>query len=91
MELGLLHHCPYGGRMRNLLLKIVNPLLLILILFQFVTALMRGGIPVFFHNWHPVAGYVLVSLAMIHLVLNWGWVRGAYGGTPSGRDSGSED
>lgn len=70
--------------MRNSLLKIVNPLLLALILFQFVTALARGSIPVFFHNWHPVAGYALVGLALVHLVLNWGWVRGVYGGTASG-------
>ena len=74
--------------MRNPLLKIVNPLLLILILFQLVTALLRGSIPVFFHNWHPVAGYVLVGLAMIHLVLNWGWVRGVYGAAPSGKEDG---
>lgn len=77
--------------MRNLLLKTVNPLLLLLLLFQFITALARGTIPVFFHRWHPVGGYVLVGLAMIHLFLNWRWVRGAYGGTPSGKEGGNEE
>lgn len=74
--------------MKNLILKIVNPLLLLFILFQFATALLRGNIPGFFHSWHPVAGYVLVGLAMVHLVLNWGWVRGTYGAAPSGKEEG---
>jgi len=64
--------------MRTLLLKLLNPLLLVLLLFQFVTAVLRGSIPLFFHEWHPVGGYTLVALGLLHLFLNWRWVGGAY-------------
>mgnify|MGYP006295114581 CR=1 len=62
----------------------LNPVLLILLLFQLLTALLRGSIPVFFHTWHPVAGYTLAGLGILHLILNWRWVKGAYG---DGKDS----
>ncbi|MFO8184810.1 MAG: hypothetical protein R6U39_11665 [Candidatus Aegiribacteria sp.] len=65
--------------MKTTVLKIINPLMLLLLLFQFVTAVFRGDIPLFFHDWHPVGGYILVGLGLLHLGLNWRWVKGMYG------------
>jgi hypothetical protein len=64
--------------MRNVLLKVVNPLLLLLMLFQLSTALTRSAHYRFFSTWHPVGGYALVALGLVHLVLNWRWAKGAY-------------
>ncbi len=67
-----------GTPMRNLLLKLVNPLMLLLLLFQLLTAILRPGNYRFFSNWHPAGGYSLVVLGLLHLLLNWRWVKAAY-------------
>lgn len=68
--------------MRNTVLKIINPLLLLLLLFQLTTAVLRGSIYDFFHSWHPIGGYALVALGLLHLLLNWRWVGAAYRHSP---------
>jgi len=68
--------------MRNTVLKIINPLLLLLLLFQLTTAVLRDSIYGFFGRWHPIAGYALVALGVLHLLLNWRWVGAAYRDSP---------
>ncbi|MBD3370274.1 DUF4405 domain-containing protein [Candidatus Fermentibacteria bacterium] len=64
--------------MKMTLLRIINPLLLLLLLFQFVSALFRTDYYQFFSRWHPIGGYALVALGLLHLVLNWKWINAAY-------------
>jgi hypothetical protein len=60
-------------------LKVVNAVLFILILWQALTGLARDSIPQeVFEILHPTGGLVLVVFAMIHLYLNWGWVKSVY-------------
>lgn len=66
--------------MRCTLLKIINPLLLLL--FQLTTAVLRDSIYAFFGHWHPIAGYTLVALGVLHLLLNWRWMGTAYRHSP---------
>ena len=60
---------------RNLL-KIVNVLLAILILNQATTALLRD---ILGHNlfefFHEGGGVTLFVIALVHLYLNWAWVK----------------
>ena len=64
-------------------LKIVNPLLGLALGWVFFTVAVRKAAPdlmprEFFRNAHPLGGYAVFVLALIHLVLNWGWVKSAY-------------
>ncbi len=57
-------------------LKVVNVFLGILALNQIVTGLLSESIsPQMFEVLHEGGGILFAILAMIHLVLNWGWVR----------------
>ena len=64
---------------RNAMLKVVNPLLFLALLVQAVT-----GIGMWLFGWetiedvHVVFGVMLLVLAVVHLTLNWWWVRVAY-------------
>jgi hypothetical protein len=64
--------------MRNALLRITNPLLLLLLLFQLATALTRTRSYAFFSRWHPRGGYALVVVGAVHIVLNRKWFAAAY-------------
>ncbi len=66
--------------MKNFTLKVINPLLLLLVIFQVATAVLRGSLYEFFHTWHPIGGSLLVLVGLIHLALNWNWVKGSYSG-----------
>lgn len=64
-------------------LKIVNPLLALSFLAVAGAALGRRAGLVdgdLFFAIHPRAGFTFISLAVLHLILNWGWVRTAFGG-----------
>jgi hypothetical protein len=61
------------------LLKQVNVLLLIFLVYQAVTGIVLGATDAeVVAVLHPIGGGVLVVLACIHLGLNWGWVRSAF-------------
>jgi hypothetical protein len=65
---------------KNTWLKIANPLLflsaLIQILTGFVLALKMLPSQIgFFYELHEHNGMVFVVLLVIHIILNWGWVR----------------
>jgi hypothetical protein len=57
-------------------LKRVNVLLFLFLLFQAVTAMSSGVISGdVFEVIHPIGGGILFVFALVHLGLNWGWVR----------------
>jgi hypothetical protein len=58
-------------------LKRVNVLLFVFLLLQASTAVLAGVIGDLFEVVHPLGGGILVVLALVHLALNWGWVRSA--------------
>ena len=71
---------------KQLALKIVNPLLFVALIVQALT-----GVALAFHLFfsrpklyemigelHEHTGLVFVALALIHLYLNWGWVKSQF-------------
>lgn len=60
-----------------LFLKIVNPLLFVLVLLQGVTVLLSKFTtpPDWFWELHEYGGYGIFALALLHLILNWSWVK----------------
>jgi EamA domain-containing membrane protein RarD len=60
--------------MKNLLLKIVNPVLLVLLGLQILTGALAGTVS-FTMPLHRVLWMVLLCTALVHLLLNWGWVH----------------
>jgi len=64
---------------RNMLLKILNPLLLVLFINQAVTVLFREKISQdAFASFHKGGGAILLVLIAIHLILNFNWVKANY-------------
>ncbi len=57
------------------LLKIVNITLFICALHQIVTGLTGHLIGDLFETLHPAGGILFGVLALIHIVLNWAWVK----------------
>lgn len=69
-----------NGEMKNRVLMVVNTLLLILLGIQAVTAILSvsglgGG---WNYRIHTTGGFVMVLVAIIHLVLNFGWIRARF-------------
>lgn len=61
---------------RQKLLKIVNPLLAVSFLCQAGSGLFHKALShEAFEILHENGGYVLVVLALIHIALNWPWIR----------------
>ena len=67
---------------KNLALKIINPLLGILVINQALTGFFAdklfGRSPEAFEILHEGGGVCLVALTVLHLVLNWNWIKAAY-------------
>lgn len=64
---------------RTKLLKIINPILFILILSQGTTGLGHEYIPgELFEVIHFNGGRLIILFVIIHLALNWGWVKSNY-------------
>ena len=60
-------------------LKILNPILLILFLYQAGTGVFHRVIPYeFFVLTHGKLGYVFAALALVHVAYNWSWVRAQF-------------
>lgn len=78
---------------RTTALKIVNPILGILALNQIVTGLFGEDLPPeTFEILHEGGGILFAVTALIHLALNWGWVRSNFttrGAAPAGRQGGA--
>jgi len=60
-------------------LKIVTLSLFILILWQALTGLGSDFVPQkIFELVHPAGGFLLVIFVVIHVFLNWGWIKSVY-------------
>lgn len=58
------------------MLKIINPLLSIVFFCLAGTGLFQSIIPYeVFHTVHGKLGYAFVILAIIHIYLNWNWIK----------------
>jgi hypothetical protein len=68
-----------GVMNKNRMLKIVNPALAFFFACQALSGIFHNLIPYeAFKPFHGVCGLVLVVLAIIHLFLNWTWVKSVF-------------
>jgi hypothetical protein len=60
----------------NILLKVLNPVLAVVLVFQLVTGLLRG---IFtndmFESIHGTGAGILITCVILHLILNWNWIK----------------
>ena len=63
---------------RQKALKIINPVMFLLVIYQGVTGFFRMSMYEHFKAAHPLAGALLLALAIVHLGLNWPWVKSQY-------------
>lgn len=62
-------------------LKIVNPVIALLLLCQVCTALLMITLgDEIFETIHKTGGILLAAGALLHLSLNWNWVKASYFG-----------
>ena len=61
---------------RNTMLKIVNPILGVLLVNQALTGILHEALPhEAFEIMHEGGGLVLAVVAILHVILNWNWVK----------------
>lgn len=64
---------------KNTALKILNPVLVILLISQILTGLFGLKLsPEAFEIFHRKAALVLAGLVVLHLVLNFNWIKANY-------------
>ncbi len=63
---------------RQKALRTLNPVMLVVLLYQGVTGVFRFTFYEHFKLMHPIFGLVLLLLGAMHLVLNWPWVKSNY-------------
>ena len=64
---------------RNTALKILNPILLVLFVSQAVTALFHAKLShEAFEFFHQGGGMILIALIVVHLILNFNWLKANY-------------
>lgn len=64
---------------KNKWLKVVNVVLLVLIINQWIGSAVYPRISHELFEWaHERAGILLVVVAAVHLILNWSWVKTNY-------------
>ncbi len=64
---------------RNTMLKILNPILLVLFISQAVTGLFSAKVsPEVFNFFHRGGGTILIALIVVHFILNFNWVKANY-------------
>jgi hypothetical protein len=67
---------------RNTMLKILNPLLGLLVLNQILTGLLADELfkisPKAFSILHAGGGLVLTVVVIVHVILNWNWIKATY-------------
>jgi len=60
-------------------LKIVNILLALMVIGILTSAILHDYIDKeIFEKVHPLGGFTLIILIIIHLSLNWSWVKSTY-------------
>lgn len=68
---------------KNLLLKILNPALAFVFLSQVTTAMLHGILPKpLFEPVHAGGGLILAFGVLVHVLLNWGWVKAHFFSKP---------
>ncbi len=61
---------------RNSILKILNPILAVLFLNQILTGILHDAIPKEAYEFlHEGGGISLAVAAVLHVILNWNWVK----------------
>lgn len=71
---------------KNKALKLLNPVLGLLLACQAGTGLFHEALgEEIFEKLHGACGLLLVLSSLLHLALNWPWVKAAYSG-PGGRE-----
>jgi hypothetical protein len=64
---------------KNTIHKIINPIMLVLIISQVTTGLLHMKFsPETFETLHEGGGLILVGLVIVHLILNFNWIRASY-------------
>jgi len=64
---------------RTSVLKTVNPILGLLLLNQVITGLLRDMLPFdAYEVLHERGGIVFAIVALLHVVLNWNWIKANY-------------
>jgi heme A synthase len=64
---------------KNTALKILNPVLVVLLINQILTGLFGLKLsPEAFEIFHRKAAIVLASLVVLHLILNFNWIKANY-------------
>jgi len=64
---------------KNTALKILNPILLVLFISQALTALFHDKIsPDAFEFFHEGGGTILIVLILLHIILNFNWLKASY-------------
>jgi len=64
---------------RNIALKILNPVLLVLFVSQALTGLFHAKVsPEAFELLHEGGGILLIVLIVGHLILNFNWIKASY-------------
>ena len=65
--------------MKKFILKILNPIIALLLINQVFTALISGALShELFEKLHQTGGLLLLLGVVIHLLLNWSWVKTTY-------------
>jgi hypothetical protein len=60
----------------NIFLKILNPILAVVLVFQVVTGLLHGILPKeMFETIHGTSAGILMACVILHLLLNWNWIK----------------
>ena len=64
---------------RNTVLKVLNPIIGIMLLSQILTGAFGLQLPHWaFENFHRHSGYVLGIAILLHVILNWNWIKASY-------------
>ncbi len=63
---------------RQKALKTLNPVMFVVLLYQGATGFLRFSFYEHFKLMHPIAGMLLLLLGLLHLSLNWPWVKANY-------------
>ena len=62
--------------MRNSILKIINPMLGVLLINQVLMGLLHDMLPrKVFEVMHEGGGIVFAIVALLHVILNWNWIK----------------
>jgi hypothetical protein len=64
---------------RNTALKILNPILFLFFINQATTVLLRDHISFkTFGLFHKTGGAILLCLIVLHIILNFNWIKASY-------------